>query len=151
MKLWHEANICCCRSVTSALSFVMQHLIHCPLGKTSGTLVLTINNNFGESLQSRNLDFWNWSQSTKACGLMIELVWSTLLLNLRLSHGMRNYKLLLTFADCFFEWVTNHYSMYYSSKMHLVKLCTFNVKLTAVYCLTYLIIFITTLTRLFWN
>ena len=55
----HEATIWWHWSVTSALSFAVQRLVHCPLGKTSVTLVLnTKNKNIGESLQNRSLDFY---------------------------------------------------------------------------------------------
>ena len=61
-RLWcfHiKATICWHWSVTDiSIVFCRETLIHCPLGKTSGTLVLnTVNKTISQSLQSRNVDF----------------------------------------------------------------------------------------------
>ena len=44
---------------------------------------------------------WDRFSLLNACGLMIELAWSTLLLNLSLSHGVQRSSALQTFADIF--------------------------------------------------
>ena len=48
----HEATVCWYWLMTSALSFAVQRIKHCPLGKKASTHT-AINKNIGESIEFR--------------------------------------------------------------------------------------------------
>ena len=86
--------------VMSALSFAVQRLIHCPLDKTSGTLVFFL--------------------STEACGLMIEWYDQPLYnFELRSWHTKVQASALQTFADVFND--NFHYNANFQTKFVLLN------------------------------